>query len=114
MKNYLERNKLYVKNEEDKLIYKISEYETFSDSSYILIHLELVAGWDYVNPDENDIQGWCSADRFVEDIQSETFPQYFIEESMKEAIEANDYVILDMEEISQNLKKIIDKHNEIN
>lgn len=109
MKHYMEKNKLYVKNDTENLVYKIAEYETFQDSSYILIHLELVAGWDYVNPDENDIQGWCTAENFVEDVQFESFPQYFIDESMKEAIEANNYTI--MEEIAPNLQAVIDKHN---
>lgn len=110
MKHYLENHKFYVLNSDENLVYKVREYETFSGHDAIHIHLELVAGWDYVNPDENDVQGWCPADRFVEDVQSETIAQYFLVEGMKEALIENDYTILN--EISPALQKIIDKHNE--
>ena len=111
MKKYLENHKFYVMNADEKLVYKVSEFEVFDNYEAIQIHLELVAGWDYVNPDENDVQGWCSANRFVEDVQSEIVAQYFLVEGMKEALEANDYTIL--EDITPDLQKVIDKHNEI-
>ena len=98
-------------NADEKLVYKVSEFEVFDNYEAIQIHLELVAGWDYVNPDENDVQGWCSADKFVEDVQSEIVNQYFLAEGMKEALEANDYTIL--ESITPDLQKVIDKHEEI-
>lgn len=110
MKHYLESNKFYVENEEEKLVYKVSTYETFSDYTYLQVNLELVAGWDYVNPDENDVQGWCPADRFTEDVQFEIVNQYFLKEGMEEALKANDYTIL--EKINPALQSIIDKHNE--
>ena len=110
MKHYLENYKFYVVDEDEKLVYKVGEFETFSDYEAIQIHLELVAGWDYVNPDENDIQGWCPANRFVEDVQTETVIQYFLQEGMKEALEDNGYTIL--RRFSPDLKAIIDKHNE--
>ena len=110
MKVYLENKKFYVVNETEKLVYMVSEYNVHHDCGYIAINLELVAGWDYVNPDENDVQGWCPADRFVEDVQMEIIPQYFLVEGMKEALEANDYTVL--EEIPHSLQAIIDKHNE--
>lgn len=111
MRHYLEDKKFYVIDEDEKLVYKVGEYETFSGSTFLQINLELVAGWDYVNPDENDVQGWCPADRFVEDIQFESAIQYFLVEGMKEALEQNSYTIL--EEISPSLQAIIDKHNAI-
>lgn len=107
MKHYLESHKFYVENEEEKLVYKVGNYETFSDCSYLIINLELVAGWDYVNPDANDVQGWCAAEKFVEDVQSETVTQYFLQEGMKEALVENGYTIL--ENISAALQAIIDK-----
>ena len=110
MKHYLRNHKFYVMNEAEKLVYMVNEFETYDNYSAIQIHLELVAGWDYVNPDYNDVQGWCPADRFVEDVQMEIISQYFLSEGMKEALEANDYIIL--ENISSKLKAIIDKHNE--
>lgn len=85
MRHYLENHKFYVLNEDSKLVYKVGEYETYHDSEGIHIHLELVAGWDYVNPDENDVQGWCPADRFVEDVQWDMVFQYFLVEENQEA-----------------------------
>ena len=111
MRHYLENHKFYVMDENAKLVYKVGEYETFSGCEAIHIHLELVAGWDYVNPDYSDMQGWCSAENFVDDIQSEIVTQYFLVEGMKEALEENDYTVL--ENISPALQKIIDKHEEI-
>ena len=110
MRHYLESNKFYVMNEAEKLVYKVGEYETYYGHDALHIHLELVAGWDYVNPDYNDVQGWCPADRFVEEVQTEIIAQYFLVEGMKESLEANDYTIL--ENISPDLQMIIDKHNE--
>lgn len=110
MKHYLESRKFYVVDEDRKLVYEVGEFETYSNTDYMTINLELVAGWDYVNPDYTDIQGWCPADRFVEDIQYEFINQYFLKEGMEEALVENGYTIL--EEISDSLQKIINKHNE--
>ena len=110
MKHYLEDKKFYVTNADGKLVYKVGEFETYGNTDYILVELELVAGWDYVAPDHNDVQGWTPADNFVEDIQFEYVTQYFLVEGMKEALVENDYVIL--ENITPDLQAIIDKHNE--
>ena len=109
MLHYLESNKFYVMNEDEKLVYKVATYETFSGCTYLQINLELVAGWDYVNPDENDIQGWCPAENFVEDVQGEYILQYFLKEGMEEALDANGLTVL--EKINPKLQAIIDKHN---
>lgn len=79
---------------EDKLAYKVSGIEIYDNQNYISVELELVAGWDYVDPDTSDIQGWCPAERFVEDVQYDFVIQYFVEESMTEALEANGYTVL--------------------
>lgn len=110
MLHYLENNKFYVMNDDEKLVYKVATYETFSNCTYMQVNLELVAGWDYVNPDYNDIQGWCPANKFVDDVQIECITQYFLKEGMEEALEANGFTIL--EEIKPSLQAIIDKHNE--
>lgn len=110
MKHYLENHKFYVVDETEKLVYKVGEFETYGNADFITVELELVAGWDYVNPDENDIQGWVGADRFVEDIQYEYVNQLFLVEGMKEALDYHGYTVL--EKISPALQKIIDKHNE--
>lgn len=110
MAQYLGNHKFYVVNDAENLVYMVNQFEAYYNSEAIHIHLELVAGWDYVNPDENDVQGWCPADRFVEDVQTEIIAQYFLVEGMKEALTENDYTIL--ENITPDLQKIIDKHNE--
>lgn len=105
---YLEGKKFYVKNEE-KFIYEVKSFEAYDGYNTLHFNLELVAGWDYINPDMNDIQGYVPADRFVEDLQSETVIQYFMEESLKECMEANDYEVL--EKLSPELQAIVDKAN---
>lgn len=109
MKKYLENNKFYVVDEAEKLVYKVGEFSVYDNSTAIEIHLELVAGWDYVNPDENDIQGWCPANRFIEEVQDEYINQYFLVEGMKESLQENGYTVL--EKINPKLQAIIDKHN---
>lgn len=105
---YLEGKKFYVKNEEN-FIYEVKSFEAYDGYNTLHFNLELVAGWDYINPDMNDIQGYVPADRFVEDLQSETVIQYFMEESLKECMEANDYEVL--EKLSPELQAIVDKSN---
>ena len=105
MRKYFEaRHKVYVKKD-NEYVYEVESIEAFDGCDYLQVNLVLVAGWDYVNPDYNDIQGWCPADRFIEDVQSDFIYQYFIEESMKEALEANDYTVI--KKFSNDLKKII-------
>ena len=109
MKHYLENHKFYVINGEN-LVYKVGEFETYGNVDYITLELELVAGLDYVNVDESDVQDWVEADNFVDDVQYEYVNQYFLKEGAEETLEANGYTIL--EEIDFNLQAIIDKHNE--
>lgn len=109
MKQYLENHKFYVINGEN-LVYKVGEFETYGNTNYITLELELVAGLDYVNVDESDIQDWVGADNYIEDVQYEYINQYFLVEGAKEALEAHGYTVL--EEIDFNLQAIIDKHNE--
>jgi hypothetical protein len=108
--HYLGIRKFYVADMENKLVYCVNQYETFADADYLHIHLELVAGWDYIDPDNQyfgDVQGWCSADRFTEDIQYEWVIQYFLQEGMIEALEANGYTLMAISDTS-DLKRIID------
>lgn len=94
MKTYLENKTIYVKNDEE-LIYEVVSFETYDNIDTIYLNLELVAGIDYINPDENDIVNYVSADRFVEDIQNESVIQYFFKEGMIEALEENGYKVIE-------------------
>lgn len=109
MKHYLENHKFYVINEEN-FVYKVAEFETYGNADFFTFELELVAGLDYVNPDESDIQDWVGAENFADDIQYEYINQLFLVESAKEVLEYHGYTIL--EEIDFNLQAIIDKHEE--
>ena len=93
MRAYLSDHKLYVKNN-DNLIYVVDSFNCYDNHPYISVHLQLIAGWDYLNED-NDTQGWCHADRFIEDIQTDYINQYFLVESMKESLEENGYKVMD-------------------
>ena len=94
MKNYID-TKVYVKTD-DKLIYVVESVDSYNNGcDYMQINLALYAGWDYINPDANNIQGWCGANHFVDDVQSDYIYQYFVNESMIEALEANGYEIIE-------------------
>lgn len=93
MKAFLNNEKIYVKNE-DNLIYQVKSVNMYDNTNYLTVDLELVAGYDYVNPDHSDKQGYVSAERFVESVQNESVVVYFLEESVKEVLEAN-YEILE-------------------
>ena len=84
---------LYVKSE-DNLVYKLDEFETVYDRDYIILHLYLECGWDYINPDENNIQGYVPRDRFVDAVQLETLVCYIFDESIKECLISNGFEIL--------------------
>lgn len=82
---------IFIKDTQNKLIYKVDRYRV--ESNYIHYSADLVAGWDYVNPDRCNEQGWCKPDRFVADVQSIDLIQYFVNESLTECIESNGYEI---------------------
>lgn len=87
MTHYLESNKFYVKNEEGK-VYEVRSYQTWSETKYLSLNLYLIGyfdenGFHSVSPDYDG------------DDASETVNQYFFSEGMHEALECNDYEILD-------------------
>lgn len=91
---------MYVKN--DDLIYEVKfngkdmvYYENKPKNSYIVLGLELVCGWDYVNPDYSDTQGYVSAEHFIDDVQYDNVVCYFVTESVENALEENGYEIID-------------------
>ena len=100
---------VYVITEDNKLVYEINNISVYDNSNSIMLHLKLLCGWDYINPDYNNMQGYCKAENFVDDIQEEIIPMYFINESMTEALNANGYNVL--KEIPQTIQKFIDEQN---
>lgn len=96
MKHYINNDSLiYVLNENDKLIYVINEFEVNDRNLAIAFHLNLIVGWDYINPDKNDIMGWCTADNFSEEVQHDIIYQYVLKEKLAEALEAHGYIIIE-------------------
>lgn len=92
MRSYF--NEIYVKND-NNMIYVVSSIEMFDNHKYMIIHLSLVCGWDYINPDYNNQQGYVKASNFICDVQTEMFSFYFLEESLTECLESNGYNIIE-------------------
>lgn len=103
MRIYLESNKFYVINE-NKMVYEVQSYQTYGGGNYATIDLQLVAGWDYIDPDNSNAQGWVNADRFVEEVQDDSVSWHLIHESMIEALSGNDYYLID--EVIENDKRL--------
>ena len=101
------KNGLYVQNEE-KMVYKVEMVARQVSEFYYLLNLELVVGWDYVNPDENDVQGYVGAENFVEEVQYESFAFYPIEETINGRLEEEGFkrVYLDELQIEHLIKSI--------
>ena len=89
--------KVYVKND-DKMVYEVS-LQRHGGAFYHLITLELVCGWDYVNPDENDIQGYVKPERFVDGVQYESLTFYPLDETILGRLEEEGYKRVYLEEL---------------
>lgn len=85
--------KLYVESE-NKLIYEVQyKYQLDSVEFCQMYDLVLVGGYDYINPDTSDLQGYVGADRFIDDVQLESVIVY-IDESLKGKLEDEGYWIV--------------------
>jgi len=93
-KTYLTNHEFYVKTNEN-LIYKTESVDAYDENPWLRVNLVLVAGYDYINPDESDIQGYISASNFVDSVQIESVIQYYLIEGMKQCLIDNGYKILD-------------------
>ena len=109
-------NDLYVMNE-DKMIYKVSFDRdsrdlkwTLENANRVNITLELVYGIDYINPDENDVQGYVGKESFTEDVHYDYTSVYLFDETLKEVLESEGYKILGSLE---NVNKIVASINRI-
>jgi len=86
----------YVKNS-DNMIYKLTDFRQLQDSEIgFLFSMELVAGYDYINTDYNNVQGYVSKENFVEDVHSYDITFYPLAETLKEALEDNDFEIINI------------------
>lgn len=102
------RTEVYVINEE-KMIYKISRYRELQSSTLGFTYdLDLVAGYDYINPDENDIQGFVEAKNFTDDVQSDILTVYPLSESLGERLEESGYKVIKIEDYKIHESKLED------
>lgn len=90
---------LYVKND-DNLIYQVVNRTTIPDQgkdNHLVDYwnLELVCGRDYTNPDENDNQGWVSANNFTQHVQTESITVFPMDESLKDRLEEEGYKVVE-------------------
>lgn len=91
---YLEKKAIFAKNE-DNLVYRLKSMEMYDGYDSLRLNLVLVCGFDYINPDISDEQGWCPANKFIEDVQDTQEICYIMSESIKECLEVNGYEILE-------------------
>lgn len=102
------RTEVYVINEE-KMIYKISRYRELQSSTLGFTYdLDLVAGYDYINSDENDIQGFVEAKNFTDDVQSDILTVYPLSESLGERLEESGYTVIKIEDYKIHESKLED------
>lgn len=78
---------MFLVQDEDKLVYKVEMKVQQESEMYYHLNLELVCGWDYVNPDESDVQGYVGAENFVDYIQYHSYTFYPMLESGLERLE---------------------------
>lgn len=90
------RGELHVISE-DKLIYKVESYRQLDSSAIgFVFNLELVAGYDYIDIDYSDMQGYVSKENFVEDIHLEQITFYPLTETLTEALEDGGYTAINI------------------
>jgi len=88
---------------EERMIYKIESVRQLDSKQYgLLYNLELVAGYDYVNPDLSDAQGFVNADNFIDDVQLHSFTLYPMEETLEERLEEEGFKVIDIKNYNIN------------
>lgn len=83
----------YVMHTEDKMIYTLKK-EMRADG-WIDLTLELVCGWDYINADESDAQGFVGKDNFVEEAEFEYLSCDIMNESIIQVLAENGYRVIE-------------------
>lgn len=82
---------LFVENR-DNLIYELKDIE-LKENGLAYLYLDLVCGYDYVDPDNSDIRGYVDKSNFVEEVQHEIVSCDVIEESLRQAFNLDGYNI---------------------
>lgn len=77
------------------LIYRVSSLRQLDSKELsFLVSLDLVCGYDYINPDLSNDMGYVPSDRYTEDWQDDYMTWYPIEESFTECAEEHGYSLL--------------------
>lgn len=81
----------------DDMIYKIESVEIPVNTEFVLRYsFVLVAGKEYINPDESNREGWVEASVFNEDMQDYGITVYPVNETLEEQIEGDGFKMFDM------------------
>ncbi len=83
---------LYVENG-DHLIYELKDIELMGNGLAYL-YLDLVCGYDYINPDESNERGYVDKSKFVEEVQHEIVSCDVMAESMVKALNNDGFHVL--------------------
>lgn len=82
------------------LVYDSYEDKQFiNNDSYVRWSLVPVAIYDYIDPDNSDVQGWLQEYPTIENIQSDGIVQYLFSESLEEALNQFAYSLIDVGEV---------------
>lgn len=93
------KNSIHVLHAEDNLIYRIDSLRELGSSGLgFLYTLELVAGYDYINPDYSNAQGYVGKDNFVDDVHSVDFTVYPLEESLGERLKEEGFEVINIKD----------------
>ncbi len=95
---------LFVENS-DHLIYELKDIELM-ENGLAYLYLDLVCGYDYVDPDNSDKQGYVDSSKFVEEVQHEIVSCDILAESLTKALNNDGYTI------KKELPKIFNKGGE--
>ncbi|PEA25905.1 hypothetical protein CN984_12575 [Bacillus cereus] len=102
------RTVVHVINEE-KMIYKISRYRELQSSELGFTYdLDLVAGYDYIDTDNSNVQGFVEAKNFIDEVQWDTLTVYPLSESLGERLKEQGYTVIDISKYKIHESKLED------
>ena len=86
-------NTVYVKHTEDRMIYEL--HKELRVDGWIDLTLELVCGWDYIDADWSDEQGYVGKDFFVEEAEYEFLSCDIMNESILQVLTENGLKVIE-------------------
>lgn len=85
------RGELHVING-DNLIYKLTGFNQIDSTAIgFSYNLELVAGYEYIDADNSNVQGYVSKEAFTDEVQWDMITFYPLIETLAEALADSDY-----------------------